>query len=139
MILTSPAHPRSVVRRTVLPLLAAILPALASAGSGASAQQAAPGAWPELPTTFESTGGGGWMITEYRPVVDGNVCRTDFVAVSPDGVRFANRVEWSAEPGDGGMHCRRGVWRAKDGSAQGTTPLEVFIADGVVRRAPERP
>jgi hypothetical protein len=77
------------------------------------------------------------MITEYRPVVAGSVCRTDFVAVSPDRAqRFANSVEWAGVPLNGGVMCTESRWRAKDGSAQGTTPLEIFIKDGVVRRAP---
>ena len=92
--------------------------------------------WPELPTSFPSTGGGGWMIAEYRPVVVGQVCRTDFVAISPAGERFENEVVWSAAPRQGGIICMAGKWRAKDGSAEGTTPLEVFIKDGVARRAP---
>jgi hypothetical protein len=36
----------------------------------------------------------------------------------------------------GGVHCANGKWRAKDGSASGTTSFEVFIKDGVVRRSP---
>lgn len=121
-------------------LAAALLLAtgVAVAGSIVSAwAQGGPSSWPVLPESFESTGGGGWMITEYRPVVDGAVCRTDFVAVSPDGKdKFANTVEWTALPRDGGVFCADGKWRARDGSASGTTPLQVFIKDGVVRRAP---
>ncbi len=113
----------------------AVAMALAGGVIGLQAQ-GAPSTWPVLPETFESTGGGGWMITEYRPRVDGAVCRTDFVAVSPDSKdRFANMVEWTAMPRDGGVFCADGKWRAKDGSASGTTPLQVFIKDGVVRRA----
>jgi hypothetical protein len=97
---------------------------------------ATPATWPELPQSFESTGGGGWMITEYRPVVDGSRCATDFVAVGPDGTRVRNRVEWTAKPLAGGTLCSEGRWRAADGSGSGTTPLEVYIKDGVVRRVP---
>jgi hypothetical protein len=109
---------------------------IALVGSIVSAwAQSPPSSWPVLPETFESTGGGGWMITEYRPMVDGAVCKTDFVAVSPDGKdKFPNIVEWTAVPRDGGIFCADGKWRAKDGSASGTTPLQVFIKDGVVRR-----
>jgi hypothetical protein len=109
-----------------------IVPALAL---GAGLAQANEAAWPELPTNFPSTGGGGWMIAEYRPVVDGSACRTAFVAISPAGERFENEVVWSAAPLNGGVMCTAGKWRAKDGSAEGTTPLEVFIKDGVARQA----
>ena len=99
--------------------------------------QGAPANWPVLPETFESTGGGGWMITEYRPVVDGGSCKTDFITVSPDGKdKYPATVQWTAIPRDGGIYCADGKWRTKDGSGSGTTPLEVFIKDGVVRRAP---
>lgn len=95
-----------------------------------------PSTWPELPQSFESTGGGGWTITEYRPVVSGALCSTDFVAVGPDGSRVPNRVEWTAKPLADGTLCTDGRWRSADGSASGTTPLEVYIKDGVVRRVP---
>lgn len=102
-----------------------------------AAAQASPESWELLPERFESTGGGGWMIEGYRPVVLGSTCVTDFVAVSPDGKeRFQNMVVFEARPASGGVMCTQGRWRAKDGSAEGTTPLEVFIKDGVVRRAP---
>jgi hypothetical protein len=103
---------------------------------GAGLAQANEADWPELPTSFPSTGGGGWMITEYRPALDGSSCRTGFVAVSPAGERFENEVVWNAASRNGGVICTAGRWRAKDGSAEGTTPLEVFIKDGVARRAP---
>ena len=115
---------------------------IALAGSVISAwaqtsQATSPSTWPVLPETFESTGGGGWMITEYRPVIAGAVCKTDFVTVSPDGKdKYPATVEWTAIPRDGGTYCTSGKWRTKDGSGSGTTPLEVFIKDGVVRRAP---
>jgi hypothetical protein len=76
------------------------------------------------------------MITEYRPVVAGSRCTTDFVAVGPDGTRVPNRVEWTAKPLADGTLCTDGQWRTADGSASGTTPLEVYIKDGVVRRVP---
>lgn len=92
--------------------------------------------WPVLSNPFESTGGGGVVIDNYRPVVDGEVCRTDFTARMPDGQMFYNSVEWTAVPHDGGILCTDGKWQAKDGSASGTTPFRVFIKDGVVRRSP---
>lgn len=112
--------------------------AFALAGSVISAwAQGVPSSWPVLPETFESTGGGGWMITEYRPVVDGAVCKTEFVTVSPDGKdKYPAIVQWTAIPRDGGIFCAEGKWRTKDGSSSGTTPLQVFIKDAVVRRAP---
>ena len=123
---------------TAIMLAAAFMLAacLALAGSIISAlAQSGPATWPVLPETFESTGGGGWMITEYRPVVDGAICKTDFVTVSPDAKdRFPATVQWTAIPRDGGIYCTEGKWRTKDGSGSGTTPLEVFIKDGVVRR-----
>lgn len=99
---------------------------------------ASPESWEILPERFESTGGGGWIIDEYRPVVAGQNCVTDFVAISPDGKeRFLNTVTFTATAFAGGVLCTDGRWRARDGSAEGTTPLRVFIKDGVARRAPE--
>ncbi|MCX7325682.1 MAG: hypothetical protein NTZ14_14890 [Hyphomicrobiales bacterium] len=132
---TSPSHVITmlIARPRVKTFGLAVAMALAGGIIGLHAQGTR-STWPVLPETFESTGGG-WMITEYRPRVDGAVCRTDFVAVSLDGKdRFANMVEWSAMPRDGGIVCADGKWRARDGSASGTTPLQVFIKDGVVRR-----
>ena len=114
----------------------ALAACLALAGTIVSAlAQSGPANWPVLPETFESTGGGGWMITQYRPVVDGATCRTDFATISPDGKdRYPATVQWTAIPRDGGIYCAEGKWRTKDGTGSGTTPLEVFIKDGVVRR-----
>lgn len=128
-----PARPK------LAPALAAFAAACALSlwGLSPAAAQASPESWELLPDRFESTGGGGWMIEGYRPVVSGAACVTDFAAVSPDGKeRFQNRVVFEARPTAGGVMCTKGRWRAKDGSAEGTTPLEVFIKDGVVRRAP---
>jgi hypothetical protein len=94
-------------------------------------------AWPPLATRFESTGGGGWMIDGYDPVLAGGRCTTDFAAVSPEGQVFRNEAVFDAVPVPGGVLCRDGRWRAKDGSGQGTTPLQVFIrADGARFRSP---
>jgi hypothetical protein len=54
----------------------------------------------------------------------------------PDGATFQNEIVFEARPVQGGVHCAKGKWRAKDGSSSGTTPFEVFIKDGVVRRSP---
>ena len=92
--------------------------------------------WPLLKNPFESTGGGGIMIDGYNPVISGNVCRTDFSAKTPAGEIYHNSIEFEAVPVQGGILCGNGKWRAKDGSAEGTTPFRVFLKDGVVRRSP---
>jgi hypothetical protein len=92
--------------------------------------------WALLQSTFESTGGGGIMIKEYNPVIVGNKCVTNFTATEPSGKIYYNMVEFDAVPAQGGILCTDGKWRAVDGSASGTTPLRVFIKDGVSRRSP---
>jgi hypothetical protein len=93
--------------------------------------------WPPLTSRFESTGGGGWMIDGYDPVLAGGRCVTDFAAVSPEGQVFRNEVEFDAVPVPGGVICGNGRWRAKDGSGSGTTALRVFIReDGRRFRSP---
>ena len=99
------------------------------AAAPALAQRASLTDWPPLLPRFESTGGGGWMIDDYQPVVVGALCVTDFVAISPDGQIFRNEVEFDAVPTPGGVLCENGRWRAKDGSGSGTTLLLVFIRD----------
>jgi len=92
--------------------------------------------WAVLKNPFESTGGGGVMIGEYNPVIVGSKCVTDFTATLPDGKVYYNIVEFEIVQVQGGTLCTEGKWRARDGSASGTTPFRVFIKDGVVRRAP---
>lgn len=94
--------------------------------------------WPALVNPFESTSGGGVMIDRYQPVVSGNLCRTDFSVTIPGagGGTFLNEVTFDAVATQGGVLCTNGRWRAKDGSAEGTTPFRVFIKDGIVRRPP---
>ena len=92
--------------------------------------------WPPLVNPFESTGGGGVMIDGYDPVVANGHCTTDFTARLPDGAVYSNSVVFDAVPRQGGILCTNGRWRAKDGSASGTTPFEVFVKDGIVRRPP---
>jgi hypothetical protein len=92
--------------------------------------------WPLLVNPFESTSGGGVMIDGYKPVVAGAVCSTDFSVRMPDGATFQNEIVFEAKATQGGTLCTAGKWRAKDGSASGTTPFEVFIRDGVMRRTP---
>jgi hypothetical protein len=92
--------------------------------------------WPLLVNPFESTSGGGVMIDGYRPVVSGGLCRTDFSVRTPDGATYQNEIVFEAQQRQGGILCTAGKWRAKDGSASGTTPFEVFIKDGAMRRSP---
>jgi hypothetical protein len=92
--------------------------------------------WPVLKNPFESTGGGGIMIDGYKPVIVGTTCVTDFTATEPKGKVYDNTIVFEAVAVQGGTLCTKGKWRAKDGSAMGTTPFQVFIRDGVVRRSP---
>ena len=92
--------------------------------------------WEPIKNPFPSTGGGGIMIGEYRPVVVGDKCRTDFTATEPGGTVYYNSVEFDALPAQGGILCTNGKWRSRDGSASGTTPYRVFIKDGVSRGSP---
>jgi len=85
---------------------------------------------------FESTGGGGVMIGEYRPAIAGDKCTTDFTATLPDGKVYYNSVEFDAVPAQGGILCTNGRWKARDGSASGTTPYRVFFKGGVLRGSP---
>lgn len=110
--------------------------AFAQTTSAAPAPSVTYSDWPVLVNPFESTGGEGVMIDGYAPIVDGNLCRTDFTATPPGGPVYRNEVAWTAVAVQGGILCTNGQWRAKDGSANGTTPFQVFIKDGVVRRMP---
>lgn len=92
--------------------------------------------WEPLQRSFPSTGGGGVMIGEYDPVIVGNRCVTDFTATGPDGRVHYNTVEFEIVEVQGGILCTNGAWRARDGSASGTTPYRVFIKDGVRRGSP---
>lgn len=109
--------------------------ALGSAASGAEDDF---GTWPELKSTFPSTGGGGIVIKGYDPVVTGGRCVTTFMAVEPgpDPKVYANVIEFEAVPAQGGTLCRNGKWRAFEGGASGTTPFRVFFKDGVFRGSP---
>jgi hypothetical protein len=91
-------------------------------------------AWPALPTRFESTGGGGWIIDRYQPVRLGDRCVTAFSVFSPEGREYRNIASFEAVPVAGGVLCRNGIWRAEDGSGEpGTTPLRVFLRDDGAR------
>lgn len=112
---------------SVAVLLLAVQPALAQENFAS---------WPVIDGPFPSTGGGGVMIEGYAPTVAGGKCVTPFVARLPDGQTFQNRVTFDASPVDGGVLCSNGQWMSADGTASGTTPLRVFIKDGVARRSP---
>jgi hypothetical protein len=119
--------------------LAALALSLMPVFSGAAAPRSAPPdyeSWPLLAPEFPSTGGGGVMIRGYEPDVTAGRCITDFQAVLPDGTIYRNEVSFDAIPTSGGILCTNGKWRARDGSAEGTTPFEIFIRDGVRRMKP---
>jgi len=91
--------------------------------------------WPVLRSTFPSTGGGGFVIKGYDPVITGGKCITTFMAV-PSGDNpqvYANLAEFEAVPAQGGILCRDGKWRAFEGGGKGTTPFRFFFKDGVFR------
>ena len=106
-----------------------------TAAPGASAQEDYD-KWELLQDTFESTGGGGIIIKGYDPVIVGDKCVTNFTATEPSGKVYYNKVEFEAVPVAGGTLCTEGKWQALDGSMSGTTPLRVFIREGVRRRFP---
>lgn len=123
----------------IMPILLGLLATLILLG-GPQAQNAPDedfSRWPELVNPFESTSGGGVMIDRYAPVVVGKTCRTDFTVTLPNaGGTFLNEVTFDAIPTQGGILCSNGRWRAKDGSAEGTTPFRVFLKDGMAFRPP---
>ncbi len=119
-------------KRILLPAFAAVVVLLPTAAMTQDNYES----WPLLQRSFESTGGGGIMIGEYNPVVKGTTCATNFTATEPSGKVYYNIVEFEAVPTQGGVLCTAGKWRSADGSASGTTPLQVFIKDGLARRSP---
>ncbi|MBX3514066.1 MAG: hypothetical protein KF750_10810 [Xanthobacteraceae bacterium] len=117
--------------RTVWPILVASL-ALSTAAFAQTDYES----WPLLKNPFPSTGGNGVMIDKYDPVVANGKCTTDFTAIV-EGKPYYNEVVFDAVAVQGGILCTNGKWRAKDGSADGTTPFEVFIKDGITRARPQ--
>ena len=117
--------------RAALALLALVTLPIAAWAEGTAG-------WPPLQLRFESTGGGGWIIDRYDPILLGDRCVTAFSAISPGGGEFRNIVLFDATPAPGGTLCLNGRWRAEDGSnAGGTTPLRVFLrVDGARFRSP---
>jgi hypothetical protein len=94
--------------------------------------------WPLLKSTFPSTGGGGYTIKGYDPVIAGGKCITTFMAVSSDTPPevYANVAEFDAVPAQGGTLCTNGKWRAFGDGGSGTTPFRFFFKDGVFRGSP---
>jgi hypothetical protein len=94
--------------------------------------------WSLLRSTFPSTGGNGFVIKGYDPVITGGKCITTFMAVAPgdNPPVYANVAEFEAVPAQGGTLCRDGKWRAFEGGASGTTPFRFFVKDGVFRAMP---
>jgi hypothetical protein len=117
---------------------AAAAAAFACLAMGTAAAEENYESWGSLVNPFESTGGGGIMIGEYRPVVVGDRCTTNFTATEPGpgGKIYYNKVEFDSVAVQGGILCTNGRWQALDGSMSGTTPFRVFIKDGVIRRSP---
>lgn len=111
-------------------------PASAQGSAGQSNDTENYAAWRLHTPTFPSTGGNGVIIGEYYPVIAGDKCTTDFTATLSDGKVYYNTVEFDAVPAQGGILCTNGRWRARDGSASGTTPYRVFFKDGVLRGSP---
>ncbi len=91
--------------------------------------------WPLMRSTFPSTGGGGFTIKGYDPVITGGKCITTFMAVEAgDNPKvYANVAEFEAVAVQGGILCRGGKWRAFEGGGTGTTPFRFFFKDGVFR------
>ena len=117
-------------------LATALMIGMALIGGAAAQAQENFDSWRLHTPTFPSTGGGGIMIGEYKPVIVGDKCKTDFTATEPNGTVYYNSVEFDAVPAQGGTLCQNGKWRSRDGSATGTTPYRVFFKDGAVRGSP---
>ncbi|QCI68716.1 hypothetical protein [Phreatobacter stygius] len=122
------------MRNLILAAAAAAVLSLASAGAQPQENYES---WAVLQPSFPSTGGGGIMIGEYRPVIVGKLCTTNFTATEPNGTVYRNVVEFDAVEAQGGTLCTNGRWRSADGSASGTTPFRVFFKNGIVRGSPE--
>jgi hypothetical protein len=121
------------MRTLVLCAIALLWAAYAAQAQGAPENYES---WPLMQSEFPSTGGNGIIIKGYDPVIVNGKCVTDFSAHTPDGKAYYNVVEFEIVDVQGGKLCTNGKWRAKDGSASGTTPYRVFIKDGVRRGAP---
>jgi len=92
--------------------------------------------WPALTSTFPATGGGGYIIKGYDPVISGDKCITTFMATLPPTELYLHVAEYDAVPAQGGTLCTNGRWRSIDGKTSGTTPFRMFFKDGMFRGAP---
>ena len=92
--------------------------------------------WPMLTSTFPSTGGGGYIIKGYDPVISGGKCITTFMATLPPNEVYLNVAEYDAVPAQGGTLGTNGTFRSFDGKSSGTTPFRMFFKDGQFRGAP---
>lgn len=119
------------MQRTII-LLTAILALLAAPTRAEEAYET----WPLLRENFPSTGGGGIIIGEYRPLIIGERCVTPFTATEPNGTVHRNIVVFEIIATQGGILCTNGQWRSIDGIAAGTTPFRVFIKNGISRVPP---
>jgi hypothetical protein len=102
------------IGESVMIHLAIVLALLAPVTAVAQTLAEGSGSWAPLQNPFPSTGGGGWMIDGYRPVVTGSVCTTDFESIAPNGTRHRNTVVFDAVPLNGGRYARMGAdgrWR----------------------------
>jgi hypothetical protein len=120
--------------------LAFIAALLALAPQAARAQESARedfSTWPVLTSTFPSTGGGGYMIKGYDPVIIADKCTTTFMATLPPTELYLHVAEYDAVPAQGGTLCTNGRFRSIDGKTSGTTPFRMFFKDGVFRGAPQ--
>jgi len=118
--------------RSHIALIAAVL-ALAPIAARADEDFAK---WPALTSTFPSTGGGGYIIKGYDPVISGGKCITTFMATLPPNEVYLNVAEYDAVPAQGGTLCTNGTFRSFDGKSSGTTPFRMFYKDGQFRGAP---
>ena len=120
--------------------------ALLALASGAGAQEDY-GAWRLHTPTFPSTGGGGVIIGEYKPVIAGDKCTTDFTATLPDGNVYHNSVEFDAVSGArrNAVHewtlALQGWQRERDHAVSGVLPgwrgARFAISHPIVPRAPQ--
>jgi hypothetical protein len=124
---------RGKIHMRMMTCLTAALLALAPFGAAAEENFAN---WPVLTSTFPSTGGGGYVIKGYDPVIKGGKCITTFMASLPPDELYFNVVEYDAVPAQGGTLCSNGQWRSFNGKDAGTTPFRMFFKDGVFRAGP---
>ncbi len=115
-------------------VLFAVLIAATAAQNQARAQSENYESWPVLKSTFPSTGGGGFTIKGYDPVIVGNKCVTTFMAVEEGNkAAYPNYIEFDAVAAAGGTLCNDGKWKAFEGGATGTTPFRLYFKDNVWR------